>query len=208
MKILASCATIAFVILIVSIGGIFLTTASCSEKTKASVRAIQTKAEDQLVAFAGEGEVALELMKNQYQALKERLVKIKTLKRTMERRANECEATAARLDEEGKTSMALRQRNLAERYRSNVERLTSNEIAAEEALKSFAAEYREFRDEINILKEEIAAVKAIGGLSDDLGVDNPFNTRMENVRELEQKLRTHLDRAEALVEVGDLEADL
>lgn len=208
MKFLASCASIVVIVLVIGIGGIFLFTASCSEKSKASVSALKTKAEDQLVAFAGEGEVALELMKNQYQELKERLVKIKTLKRTMARRANECEATSKRLDEEGKTAMAQRQRDLATRYRSNVERLSGNEIAAEEALKLFAADYREFRDEISILKEEIAAVKAIGGLSDNLGVDNPFNTRMETVRGLEQKLRTHLDRAEALVEVQDLEADL
>lgn len=152
---------------------------SCSEKGRAAAKVLHAKAEDQLVAVAGEGDVALELMKNQYGDLKERLVKIKTLKRSMERRVEESEATAKRLDAEGNASMAERQRALATRYKANVEKLRVNEIKSEEALKSFAADYKEFKQEVSILKEEIESAKAMGGLSDDLATNSPLNTRME-----------------------------
>ena len=181
---------------------------SCSEKGRAAAKVLHAKAEDQLVAVAGEGEVALELMKNQYGDLKERLVKVKTLKRTMERRVEECEATAKRLDAEGKGSMADRQRALATRYKTNVEKLRVNEIKSEEALKSFAADYKEFKQEVSVLKEEIESAKAMGGLSDDLSVDSPLNTRMETVQDLKGKLQAQLDRADSLMEVNELEADL
>lgn len=181
---------------------------SCSEKSRAAAKVLHDKAEDQLVAVAGEGEVALELMKNQYAALKERLVKIKTLKRTMERRVEETEATAKRLDAEGKSSMADRQRSLATRYKANIEKLRVNEIKSEEALKSFAADYKDFKQEVSILKEEIESAKAMGGLSDDLATDSPLNTRMETVQNLKGKLQSQLDRADSLMEVNELEADL
>lgn len=181
---------------------------SCSEKGRAAAKALHAKAEDQLVAVAGEGEVALELMKNQYGAHTERLVKIKTLKRSMERRVEESEAAAKRLDAEGKGSMAERQREVATRYKANVEKLRVNEIKSEEALRSFAADYKEFKQEISILKEEIESAKAMGGLSDDLSIDSPLNTRMETVQDLKGKLQAQLDRADSLMEVNELRAGL
>ena len=181
---------------------------SCSEKSRAAAKALHAKAEDKLVAAAGEGEVALELMKNQYGALKERLVKIKTLKRTMQRRAEEAEATAKRLDAEGKGSMADQQRSLSTRYKANVEKLGVSEIKGEESLKSFSAEYKEFKMEVSVLKEEIESAKAMGGLADDLGTDSPLNTRMETVKDLKGKLQQQLDRANSLMDVNELEAGL
>ena len=181
---------------------------SCSEKSKAAMKVLHAKAEDKLVAVAGEGEVALQLMKNQYGDLKERLVKIKTLKRTMQRSADDAEATAKRLDAEGKASMAERQRKMADRYKANVEKLAANEIKAEESLKSFAEEYKEFKMEVSILKQEIESAKAMGGIADDLSIDSPLNTRMETVQDLKGKLQSQLDRAESLMEVNEIEADL
>ena len=160
------------------------------------------------MAAAGEGDVAIELMKNQYGDLKERLVKIKTLKRTMQRRSEEAEATAKRFDADGKGPMADRQRELATRYKVNVEKLSVNEVKGEESLKAFAADYQEFKQEVSVLKEEIESAKAMGGLADDLSTDSPLNTRMETVKELKGKLQTKLDRAEALIDVNQIEADL
>ena len=181
---------------------------SCTEKGKAAVKVLHAKAENQLVAAAGEGDVAIELMKNQYGDLKERLVKIKTLKRTMQRRSEEAEATAKRFDADGKGPMADRQRELATRYKVNVEKLSVNEVKGEESLKAFAADYQEFKQEVSVLKEEIESAKAMGGLADDLSTDSPLNTRMETVKELKGKLQTKLDRAEALIDVNQIEADL
>jgi hypothetical protein len=190
----------------VALGVIFLF--SCSEKGKAAAKVLHDKAENELVAVAGEGDVALELMRKQYGDLKERLVRIKTLKRTMQRRSEEAEATANRLDTERNASMAERQRRLAIRYKDKVERLNVAEIKGEEALKAFAVEYKEYKDEISILKEEIESLKAMGGLSDGLATDSPLNARMETVKELKSKLQTKLDRAESLIEVNDLEENL
>jgi hypothetical protein len=185
-----------------------VTLSSCSEKSRAAAKAIHARAEDQLVAVAGEGEVALELMKNQYSEIKERLVKVKTLKRTMERRVEQAESTAKRLDAEGNGSMADRQRELARRHKTNLEKLRLYEIKSEEALKSFSADYKEFKMEVSILKEEIEIAKTMGGISDDLNVNSPLNTRMETVIDLKGKLQAQLDRANSLMEVNEFEADL
>lgn len=196
------------IVLILIGSSIIFSLPSCSEKSKAAIKVIHGKAEDELVAVAGEGEVALELMKKQYADLKERLVKIKTLKRTMQRGADEAEATSKRLEIEGKASMAERQAKMADRYRANVEKLAANEIKAEEALKSFADAYIEFKMEISIFKQEIESAKAMGGLADDLSIDSPLNTRMEMVNDLKGNLQAQLDRAESLMEVNELEGDL
>lgn len=185
-----------------------LTLFSCSEKSRAAVKVLNDRAEDQLVAAAGEGEVALQLMKRQYAAQKERLVRIKTLQRSMERRAIESEAVATRLEAEGKGDLAGRQRTIAGRYRSNLEALAANEIEGEEALKSFAVDYETFKMEISLLNEEIEAARAMGGLSDDLGTANPLADRMEAVNDLKETLQTKLDRANALLEVDAFEAGL
>ena len=188
--------------------GALITSPSCSEKTRAVAKVLKGKAEDKLVAVAGEGEVALELMKNQYGELTERLVKIKTLKRSMQRRADEAETAAKRLDGEGKGSLADRQRTLATRCKANVEKLSASETQGEESLKSFAAEYKAFKMEVSVLKEEIESAKAMGGLADDLGPDSPLNTRMETVNDLKHKLQSQLDRADAAIEVKELKAEL
>ena len=62
--------------------------------------------------------------------------------------------------------------------------------------------------EVSVLKEEIEAAKAMGGLTDDLATDSPLNTRMETVNDLKEKLAQQLDRAEALMDVNELKADL
>lgn len=188
--------------------GALLSSQSCSEKSRAAAKVFKDKAENQFVAAAGESEVALELMKNQYRDLKENLVKIKTLKRTTQRRIEEAEATAKRLDAEGKTSLADRQRKLADDYKAKLEKYRVAEIKKEEALKNFAAEYDDFKMEVSILKEEIESAKAMGGLSDDLGIDSPLKIRMETVKELKGKLQAKLDRANALTEANEIEADL
>jgi hypothetical protein len=185
-----------------------LTLFSCSEKSRAAVKVLNDRAEDQLVAAAGEGEVALQLMKRKYAAQKERLIRIKTLQRSMERRASESEAVATRLEAEGKEDLAGRQRTIAGKYRSNLEALAANEIEGEEALKSFAADYETFKMEISLLNEEIEAARAMGGLSDDLGTANPLADRMEAVNDLKETLQTKLDRANALLEVDAFEAGL
>lgn len=183
-------------------------TSSCSEKSRASVRALHNQAEDELASFAGEGRVAMELMKNQYQYCKERLVTIKTQKRSYERRAGEREALAKQMDQEGKPEKAAVQRELAATDRTRVEMLSRKDLAATEALKSFAAEYQAFEERITMIEEELESDKAIGGLGDNLGVDNPSKARMDTVGDMEKKLKEKLDRAKSIIEVHEIEEEL
>ena len=183
-------------------------TSSCSEKSHASIRALHNQAEDELASFAGEGRVAMELMKNEYQYCKERLVTIKTHKRSYERRAGEREALAKQMDQEGKPEKAAVQRELAATDRTRVEMLSRKDLAATEALKSFAAEYQVFEERITMIEEELESDKAIGGLGDNLGVDNPSKARMETVGDLEKKLKEKLDRAKSIIEVHEIEEEL
>jgi hypothetical protein len=174
-------------------------TSSCSEKSRASIRALHNQAEDEL---------AMELMKKEYQSCKERLVTIKTQKRSYERRAGEREALARQMDQEGKPEKAAVQRELAATDRTRVEMLSRKELAATEALKSFAAEYKAFEERITTIEEELESEKAIGGLGDNLGVDNPSKARMETIGDMEKKLKEKLDRAKSIVEVQEIEEEL
>lgn len=181
---------------------------SCSDKSKAAVDVLKSKAEDQLVAQAGEGDVAIALMQKQYAELKERLVRIKTLKRTFERRAVECEARAAELKSESKADLAERQVRIAEGYRQKKAILEKKETEATEEVRQFAALYEEQKSELEMLKEEIEMAKSMGGLDRGLGIESPLSKRMDTVKTLTEKMRQKLDRAESLLELGEIEKDI
>jgi hypothetical protein len=181
---------------------------SCSEKSEEALKVIKSKAEDKLVEQAGEGEVAIALMQKQYLELKERLVRIKTLMRTFERRAAELDARSSELAAQGKVEMSERQKRMAESYRQKKVLLEQKEGPAIEELKNFAVVYEEAKADIQMLKEEIEMAKSMGGLDDSLGVENPLSKRMDTVKELTEKMRQKLDRAEALLDVGEIEKDI
>ena len=181
---------------------------SCSEKGEEAIKVMKNKAEEKLVEQAGEGEVAIALMQKQYLELKERIVRIKTLTRTFERRAAELDARSAELSAQGKVEMAERQKRMAESYRQKKTLLEQKEGPAIEELKNFAVVYEEAKADIQMLKEELEMAKSMGGLSDSLGVENPLSKRMDTVKELTEKMRQKLDRAEALLDVGEIEKDI
>jgi hypothetical protein len=181
---------------------------SCSEKSEEALKVIKSKAEDKLVEQAGEGEVAIALMQKQYLELKERLVRIKTLMRTFERRAEELDARSSELAAQGKVEMSERQKRMAESYRQKKVLLEQKEGPAIEELKNFAVVYEEAKADIQMLKEEIEMAKSMGGLDDSLGAENPLSKRMDTVKELTEKMRQKLDRAEALLDVGEIEKDI
>ena len=181
---------------------------SCSEKGEEAIKVMKNKAEEKLVEQAGEGEVAIALMQKQYLELKERIVRIKTLTRTFERRAAELDARSSELAAEGKVEMGERQKRMAESYRQKKTLLEQKEGPAIEELKNFAVVYEEAKADIQMLKEELEMAKSMGGLSDGLGVENPLSKRMATVKELTEKMRQKLDRAEALLDVGEIEKDI
>jgi hypothetical protein len=51
----------------------------CTEKTTVAMTVMRDRAESRLLVLAGEGEVAVELYRQQYADLKERLVRLKTI---------------------------------------------------------------------------------------------------------------------------------
>ena len=181
---------------------------SCSEKGEEAIKVIKSKAEEKLVEQAGEDEVAIALMQKQYLELKERLVRIKTLTRTFERRASELDARSSELSAEGKVEMAERQKRMAESYRQKKTLLEQKEVPALEELKKFAVVYEEAKADIQMLKEELEMTKSMGGLDDSLGVESPLSKRMDTVKELTEKMRQKLDRAAALLDVGEIEKDI
>ena len=183
-------------------------TSSCSEKSRASVRALHNQAEDKLVARAGEGRVALELAKNQYQAYKEKLVTIKSQKRGLERRAGEKEALATQMEQLGKPEDAEKLRNLAATDRNLIEKLSRKELSATEALKSYSDYYPKLEEQVTLLEEELESLKAIGGLGDDLGVENPSEVRIKTIRDLVKTMERNVDRAESIIEVHEIEEEL
>jgi len=187
---------------------LILASPSCSEKAREAANVMKEKAENKLVEQAGEAEVAIGLMQRQYSELKERLVRVKTLIRSFERRAQELDARAVELAASGKTEQAERQKRMAESYRAKRERLIEKEAGATEELRNFATTYEETKADLQMLKEEVEMAKSIGGLDDGLGVESPLAKRMDTVKELTESLRTKLDRAESLIEVGDIEKDL
>lgn len=188
--------------------GLSLMLISCSEKGEEALKVMMSKAEEKLVEQAGEGEVAIALMQKQYLELKERLVRIKTLTRTFERRAAELDARSSDLAAEGKVEMAERQKRMAKSYRQKKYLLEQKEGPAIEELKNFAVVYEEAKADIQMLKEEIEMVKSMGGMDDSLGVETPLSKRMDTVKELTEKMREKLDRAEALLDVAEIEKDI
>lgn len=201
----SKCMRIAGIALLITIPPLLT---SCSEKGKVAVKEIGKKAEDKLVEQAGEAEVAIGLMQNQYSELKERIVRVKTLIRSFDRRAAELDARAAELEAAGKSEQAARQRRMAESYRQKKSRLEEKDSTAAEELRNFATLYEETKADLLALKEEIEMAKSIGGLDEGLGIDSPLVERMNTVKELTEKLRVKLDRAESLIEVGDIERDM
>jgi hypothetical protein len=97
---------------------------------------------------------------------------------------------------------------MAESYRQKTKLLEQKEVAAIEELKNFAVTYEDAKADIQMLQEELAMAKSMGGLNDNLAVENPLSKRMETVKTLTENMRQKLDRAEALLDVGDIEKDI
>lgn len=180
----------------------------CDEKTKKAAEVLKEKAEDKLVKLAGEGEVALKLSQQQYADLKEKLVRIKTLRTSAERQMNEAKANAERLRAAGKTDEAGLNERRAEMYEKNLNFLKEREPLAEASLREYSAVYEEQKQQIKLLKEEIEMYKASGSLNENLSVDSPAAKRADTIKSLMSKLQEKSDRAKALFDVGKLEETL
>ena len=149
---------------------------------------MRDRAESKLLALAGEGEVAVELYRQQYADLKERLVRLKTI--LYQHRDSLEQAYAS----DSATRIKI--------YSDLVAQLAEKIPLAETALREGYVVFETQREEIRRIKDEIASVRATGMLSDKLDIESDFQKRADLIRELTESLRTKLRRAQSLLEVN------
>ncbi len=163
----------------------------CSEKANVALSVMKDKAEQQLVQAAGEGEVAVELYRQQYADLKERLVKIKTL----------LSHHRAALEDAYATGDFRRIKVYSELVSEMEKRVPEAERALREAFQAFEGQ----KNEIRAIQDEVAGLRATGMLSERLSLDSKFQQRSDSIRVLTESLRERLRRAQALLEVNKTE---
>lgn len=163
----------------------------CSEKSSVALSVMKDKVEQQLVQAAGEGEVAVELYRQQYADLKERLVKMKTL----------LSHHRAALEDAYATGDFRRIKVYSDLVAEMEKRVPDAERALREAFQAFEGQ----KNEIRAIQDEVAGLRATGMLSETLSADSKFQKRNESIRALTEALREKLRRAQALLEVNKTE---
>ena len=163
--------------------------AGCTEKTTVAMTVMRDRGENRLLVLAGEGEVAIELYRQQYADLKERLVRLKTI---LSQHRDSLEQAYASDD--------ARRIKI---YTDLVAQLGEKVPLAEAALRDGYVTLETQREEIRRIKDEIASVSATGMLSDKLAIESDFQKRADLIRELTESLRNKLRRAQSLLEVNN-----
>lgn len=201
---------------------------SCNEDEKAAAAVARKKLDDSLIERVGRVEVLLEQLHRELYAKKENWRNIKRLVYTYERRAKDAATTAERYEAEAKSfetlaedkrasdvraaeryfqsaqskrRLAETKRNESESYASRVQVMRDREAAAEDAFRQFERDYNEKKVEIRIIKDELASLKAMGSLDDQLSVESESEKRMERICELEESIKVDCDRARAIIEI-------
>lgn len=178
---------------------------SCSEEAQKAGEVLKEKAEKKLVAAAGEAEVAMKLLRQQYADLKEQFVRIKTLKTGFERQAGEAKANAERQRKEGKEAEAAINDRRSQMYSEKLDFLKKREVEAEAALREFAAVYEEQKANIELMQEEVEMYRTSAGVMDDNAIDSKLSLRLESITGLKKTLQQKADRAKAIFDVGETE---
>lgn len=176
-----------------------------SELGKAAAQAIREKQERDLVKEAGEAAVILQLARQQYADLKERLVRIKTLKSGFER---DMQTTRSKMEEArraGKEEIAAMYEKKVDQRQRMVAFMTEREPLAEQALKDYSLEYEKIKVEVELLQDEVSSFNAAAGILDASGPSNPLRQRLDTIDELKRSMAKHADRAKSLFDVSEIE---
>ena len=179
---------------------LFLLT-SCGEREKAAVKVMHNKAVDALVEQVGKADVALELYKSEFRQRKENWIKMKQLCLSYDRRAKDAAAAAQKYREAGKENLAVLKDQESQKFAERVTIFKEREAKVEEQFKSFQIELEEKKVALQILKDEVSALKAMGSLGDDMMM-NESEERLERARELEESIKQDCDRAQAAIDVN------
>jgi predicted RNase H-like nuclease (RuvC/YqgF family) len=177
------------IVLISSVALLLMT--GCSEKTENAIKVMKDKAESRLVTIAGEGEVAIQMYMNQYATLKEKLVRMKTLQYLFNERLDEAYAA----NDSRRITL----------YTNHVKQLNEKVPQAEVELREFYDIFQLQKNEIRLLKDELASYKAMGNLSDSLGVTSEYEKRGTHIQELQGILKEKVQRAKSLMNVNAME---
>jgi len=164
----------------------------CTEKTEVALKVARDKTENRLIKNVGETEVVLELYRNQYAALKERLVKLKTMQRIYIENVDQAYAS---IDGSKKINM----------YENILKDLNEKIPKAEAALKEFFEIYQTQKDQLTFLKEETATYQSAGTLFNDMNVLGDCEIRAERIKDLTQQLKIKAARAKTILEVNKTE---
>ena len=179
---------------------LFLLT-SCGEREKAAVKVMHNKAVDALVEQVGKADVALELYKSEFRQRKENWIKMKQLCITYDRRAKDAAAAAQKYRDAGKENLAVLKDQESQKFAERVTIFKEREAKVEEQFKSFQIELEEKKVALQILKDEVSALKAMGSLGDDMMLSES-EERLERARELEESIKQDCDRAQAAIDVN------
>lgn len=171
--------------------GVSLALGGCTEKAEVSMKVIRDKVENRFALAAGEEEVANELYMRQYADLKERLVKMKVMKKAFSENMDQLYAS-------GDTRRA-------KLYGERIAFLDGKIPEAEKTLREFFEIYQTHKNEVRYLKDEAAVYTASSLLSGDLEVTSGYEKRAALIRQIKERLQTRAKRAEALMEVGQFE---
>lgn len=174
---------------------------SCNEQEKATAQVMRNKTIDALVEHVGKADVALELYKRELRQRKENWIRLKQLSITYERRAREAAEAAQTYRAEGKDKLAVMKEQESQKFASRVEMFKSREAKVEESFRTFQVNLEEKRVALQILKDEVASLKAMGSLSDDLVTDESAE-RLAQAQELEESIKQDIDRAQAAIDVN------
>lgn len=185
--------------IIAFISGSLLT--SCGEKEQAAVKVMHNKAVDALVEQVGKADVALELYKKELRQRKENWIRMKQLSISYDRRAKEAAEAARKYRAEGKENLAVLKEQERQKFASRVALFKEREVKVEESFKTFQLELEEKKVALQILKDEVSALRAMGSLGDDMMIDQS-EERLEKARELEESIKQDCDRAQAAIDIN------
>lgn len=173
----------------------------CGEREKAAVKVMHNKAVDALVEQVGKADVALELYKKEFRIRKENWIKMKQLSVTYDRRAKDAAAAAQKYRAAGKENLAILKDQESQKFAERVTIFKEREVKVEEQFKTFQLELEEKKVALQILKDEVAALKSMGSLGDDMMIDES-EERLDRARELEESIKQDCDRAQAAIDVN------
>jgi hypothetical protein len=176
-----------------------------SEVGQAAVTAIQKQEEQKLVERAGEAAVIIELARKQYAELKERLVRIKTLKAGFERDLQETEQKGSEAKLAGTEEIAKMYTQKADSRKNLIKLVNEREPAALKALEEYAVTYEKLKIEVELIQDEAAVHNASMGILNPSAPTNSLKDRLDRISELKSSLTKQADRAKSLFEVTSLE---